>query len=271
MQIHWALSYCKSGRAANFAERIIRQEMKTGKMVFSSWTDFTDEFESIFCPENEATTALMTLESDRYFQGKRNVDAYTDEFRELIALSGYTDPIAIGLKFRRGLQPSTQDKIAESGTDRPKDNDLQGWFQAARRFDLNRLANEAFRYTSRRPATGTTTTYPARPAFSFLRQNAPTPTIPAAMPTPARVPPQSMSKAGIESCYWCRQSGHISSNCPLRYDIRHMTSDEQDDMIEKLLANRDAAMAATAVLTQSEEATIIEREVSEEDFVRCSG
>jgi hypothetical protein len=50
-----------------------------------------------------------------------------------------------------------------------------------------------------------------------------------------------------------------------------MTSDEKDDMIENLLADRDAAMAATAVSTQSEEATIIEREVSEEDFVRCSG
>jgi hypothetical protein len=84
--------------------------MKTGKMVFASWTKFTDEFE-------EATTALMTLESDRYFQGKRNVDAYTNEFYELITLSGYTDPIAVVLKFRRGLQPSTQDKIAESGTD----------------------------------------------------------------------------------------------------------------------------------------------------------
>jgi hypothetical protein len=116
-QIHWALSYCKTGCTANFAERIVRQEMKTGKMVFTSWTEFTDEFKSIFCPENEATTALMTLESDRYFQGKRNVDAYTDEFRELIALSGYTDPITIILKFRQGLQPSTQDKIAESGTD----------------------------------------------------------------------------------------------------------------------------------------------------------
>jgi hypothetical protein len=146
-QIHWALSYCKTGRAANFTKRIVRQEMKTGKMVFTSWTEFTDKFESIFCPENEATTALMTLESDRYFQGKRNVDAYTDEFRKLIALSGYMDPIAIVLKFHRGLQPSTQDKIVESGTDRPKDNDFQGWFQAAHRFDLNRLANEAFRYT----------------------------------------------------------------------------------------------------------------------------
>jgi hypothetical protein len=139
------------------------------EMVFTSWTEFTDEFESIFCPENEATTALMTLESNRYFQGKRNVDAYTDEFRELVALSGYTDPIAVVLKFRRGLQPSTQDKIVESGTDRPKDSDLQGWFQAACRFDLNRLANEAFCYTSRHPAPATTTTYPAQPTFSFLR------------------------------------------------------------------------------------------------------
>jgi hypothetical protein len=77
-QIHWALSYCKSRCAVNFAECIIRQEMKTGKMVFSSWTDFTDEFELIFCPENEATTALMTLKSNWYFQGKQNVDAYTD-------------------------------------------------------------------------------------------------------------------------------------------------------------------------------------------------
>jgi hypothetical protein len=35
-QIHWALTYCKSGHAANFAERIVRQEIKTEKMVFTS-------------------------------------------------------------------------------------------------------------------------------------------------------------------------------------------------------------------------------------------
>jgi hypothetical protein len=74
--------------------------MKTGKIVFTSWTEFTDKFESIFCPENKATTTtLMTLESDWYFQGKQNIDAYTDKFRELVALSGYMDPIAVILKF----------------------------------------------------------------------------------------------------------------------------------------------------------------------------
>jgi hypothetical protein len=63
-QIHWALSYCKTGHAVNFAKRIIRQQIKTRKMVFASWMEFTDEFESIFCPENKATTPLMTLKSD---------------------------------------------------------------------------------------------------------------------------------------------------------------------------------------------------------------
>jgi hypothetical protein len=46
-----------------------------------------------------------------------------------------------------------------------------------------------------------------------------------------------------------------------------MTTDEQDDMIKKLLADGDTAMAATAALTESEEAMIIECEVSEEYFV----
>jgi hypothetical protein len=141
VRIHWALSYFKGRCAATFAEQIIRQEMRSGKMCFASWDEFRDEFPAAFCPENEATTALMRLESDRYFQGKRNVEAYIDEFKDLIDLSGYTDPIAIVLKFRRGLNPTTQDRIAESGTDRPQDRDFDGWFKAARRLDLNHLAN----------------------------------------------------------------------------------------------------------------------------------
>jgi hypothetical protein len=129
--IHWALSYFKGRHAATFAERIIRQEMQTGKMCFASWDEFREEFTAAFCPENEATTALMRLESDRYFQGKWNVEAYIDEFKDLVDLSGYTDPITIVLKFRRGLNPTTQDRIAESGTDRPQDRDFEGWFEAA--------------------------------------------------------------------------------------------------------------------------------------------
>jgi hypothetical protein len=44
-------------------------------------------------------TVLMQLESDWYFQGKWNVEAYIDKFKDLVDLSGYTDPITIVLKF----------------------------------------------------------------------------------------------------------------------------------------------------------------------------
>jgi hypothetical protein len=98
--IHWALSFFKSGCAATFAEHTVRQEMRTGVMAFTDWTDFTSEFMSTFCPENEAMAALMCLESDHHFQGQQNVEAYIDKFKDLIDMSGYTDPIAIVLKFR---------------------------------------------------------------------------------------------------------------------------------------------------------------------------
>jgi hypothetical protein len=35
--IHWALSYFKGGRAASFTERILQQELRSGKMCFASW------------------------------------------------------------------------------------------------------------------------------------------------------------------------------------------------------------------------------------------
>jgi hypothetical protein len=67
VRIHWALSYFKGGHAASFTERILRQELRSGKMCFTSWHDFTEEFVATFCPENEATTALMRLKSDWYY------------------------------------------------------------------------------------------------------------------------------------------------------------------------------------------------------------
>ena len=59
------------------------------------------------------------------------VDAYVNEFEDLIDLSGYLDDLAIVLKFRRGLNPTLQDKIAESSRDRPPDNVPDKWYAAA--------------------------------------------------------------------------------------------------------------------------------------------
>jgi hypothetical protein len=287
--IHWALSYFKGGRAANFTECIIWQEMRTGKMCFASWDEFREESTAVFYPENKATTAPMRLKSDRYFQGKRNVEAYIDEFKDLVDLSGYMDPISIVLKFRCGLNPMTQDRIAESGADRSKDRDFDGWFKAARRLDLNRLTNEAFHYASRHPLTQSTPTptthsTPPRTLFSFLCSQAPSTTAtPAEMHTPSHALPPGVPidvdrtrtfKPITQTCYHCGQTGHISKECDLRHDVHHMTLEEEDEFIQHILANRNAAMAAIArstTHTATSEDTLVEREVDKSDFVRSNG
>src|SRR3979490_1160949 len=173
-QIHWALSYFKGGRAATFVDRHLVPDAKAGGPSYATWADFEAEFRATFCLENEATTSLMRLESERYFHGRRTVDQYVDEFSDLIDLSGYSDPLAIVIKFRQGLNASTQDRIAESGTDRPADNNPDGWYKAARRFDLNRLANEAFHASSTKRSAPAPHAPDGRTAYAFPRTSAPT-------------------------------------------------------------------------------------------------
>jgi hypothetical protein len=59
VHIHWALLYFKGRCAVSFTEHILQQELRSGKMCFTSWHGFTEEFTLTFRPENEATTALM--------------------------------------------------------------------------------------------------------------------------------------------------------------------------------------------------------------------
>jgi hypothetical protein len=84
LHIHWALSYFKSRYTATFDKHVVRQEMKSGVIIFADWNDFTLKFTSTFCPENEATAALMRLESDYYLQGRHNIDVHLTSSRTLL-------------------------------------------------------------------------------------------------------------------------------------------------------------------------------------------
>ena len=52
--------------------------------------------------DSEATM-INILETTAYFQGKRTVNDYLNQFCDLIYDSGYTDPITVVVKFQRGL------------------------------------------------------------------------------------------------------------------------------------------------------------------------
>ena len=102
-KIVWAMSYMKSGCANCWATHEFGQEAKVSRLCFIDWDDFEDEFRKDFMPLDAEATAINVLETTAYFQGKRLVDDYLDQFCDLIYDSGYTDPKTVVVKFRQGL------------------------------------------------------------------------------------------------------------------------------------------------------------------------
>ena len=48
-----------------------------------------------FCPAHSDVAAINKLESTSYYQESRSINNYLDEFMELIAEAGYTDPNSV--------------------------------------------------------------------------------------------------------------------------------------------------------------------------------
>ena len=151
-------------------------------------------------------------------------------------MAGYSDMIGIVIKFRRGLNPALQDKIAESGNDHPDDDDPEGWFKAARRFEQNKLANAAFHGgPTRRTSPATNTSSNIRPThFHFPSALAPPPPGGSLLQNPPKPLPPGVpmdidtqrAKPLPLSCRRCGKLGHFAKDCDLRFDIRYMTADE---------------------------------------------
>jgi hypothetical protein len=107
------------------------------------------DFISKFFPKNEVTVALTKLESTRYYQGRKSVDDYIDEFLELIEEAGYSDGLSIVMKFQKGLDWDLQDRIAEMVQGRPEDDEPEEWYVVVQVLDANRAVNQAFHGTQR--------------------------------------------------------------------------------------------------------------------------
>ena len=93
------MSYMKTGRAGRWATREFELEARIGTLRFTDWFDFEDEFRKDFLPLDSEATAINILEGNTYFQGKRTVDDYLDQFCDLMEDSGYTDLKILVVKF----------------------------------------------------------------------------------------------------------------------------------------------------------------------------
>jgi len=178
------------------------------------------------------------------------VDDYLDNFQTLVSDAGYTDPRTLVVKFRRGLKLGIQNQIATMPYGRPADTDPDAWYRVARRIDQAHLANEAFQSMSRSTPSGPAKTVSIRPpSISVVR-------LPPALPLPVTLkPPPPTLSMGVpmdvdatrktrslppRGCYRCRDANYLVRDCPHRMDVRLLTSEQQEELFEDLLALKDA-------------------------------
>src|SRR5215471_160014 len=150
VRILWVLSFLKEGQAAVFANKALSYEQRTHTPLYDSWEEFQTAFKQEFFPLHKETATMTILESQSYYQGRRTVEQYIDEFQDLLHKAGYIEGGAIVMKFRRGLNPSIQSQIATQTEGRPGDADPEAWYKAAKLIVQAQAANEAFLSSTRR-------------------------------------------------------------------------------------------------------------------------
>jgi len=178
------------------------------------------------------------------------VDNYLDSFQALVSDADYMDPRTLVVKFRRGLRVGIQSQIATMPYRWPADTDPDAWYRAARRIDQACLANEAFQSVSCSAPSAALKTVSARPP------PLPVARLPLALPplvtpkplltTPSMGVPMDVDVARKarslppRGCYRCGDANHVVRDCPHCLDVCQLTMEQREELIEDLLALKDA-------------------------------
>ncbi|PPQ81579.1 hypothetical protein CVT24_006484 [Panaeolus cyanescens] len=144
-RIRWVLTYMTADRAAKWSERFYTWERNhPGETRFPTWDSFETAFRREFFPRDPEQEAMNRLDTDSYWQRNRTLDVYLDEFYDLAKDANLSDQRTLVRRFRRGLKASVQTEIATRYKDKPGDDDLEAWIEAARCIEDSHAANTAF-------------------------------------------------------------------------------------------------------------------------------
>jgi hypothetical protein len=73
------------------------------------------------------------------------------------------------------------------------------------------------------------------------------------------------------TCHCCGSLNHLICDCPRRFDVRHMCTEEIDKFLADVLARRDTFAAGSTSEGSEAGVTVVKREATEEDFARHNG
>jgi len=185
-----------------------------------------------------------------YYQGNWTVDDYLDSFLTLVSDARYTDPRTLVVKFRQGLKLNIQSQIATMPIGRPADADPEAWYAVARRIDQAWLTNEAFQSILQSTTTAPTHSALSQPTplsmFCLSQSTLPPVPLRPAPPVPSRGVPMDVDTirktrpAPLQGCYRCGEPNHLVKDCPHRLDIWRLTAEQREELIEDLMALKDA-------------------------------
>lgn len=188
---------CLRGRASSWWQQVKAIRQRQGKPRITSWVKFRKHLEREFLPYNYESILYQRLHTLR--QNSRSVDAYTEEFYQLLSRIELRDSTAqLVSRYISGLKLTYQDML----------NLLApvSLFEAHQRAVLLEL--QAGRHTP-------------PPLASSSR---PTPGVPTVGPPSARSQPTHSTPN--DRCFGCGELGHRRTSCPRACTTRTLLNDD---------------------------------------------